>query len=261
MAVCAGSSETERSSGSRQARVPAAIVKLLLALLGTALFGLYLTINALSAGRPARSLETPLDRAIPFRPAWTYVYVAAFVFPFLPLALVRHLGVFKRTVAAFAAVLLFCCACYLVFPVRIERPTFPIESLATWGLGLTYTIDHPYNCFPSFHLGSAFLTALVAWRLDRAIGAGAFLLATLIGVSTLFTKQHFAADVAAGILVAYAAFRAIVARHVPDLPRLALTYGRPVTLVIPAAYTVAVAISFLLYRAGSLPFSWPPPPH
>jgi membrane-associated phospholipid phosphatase len=57
----------------------------------------------------------------------------------------------------------------------------------------------------------------------RGVGIAAALSASLIGLSTLFTKQHYILDVIAGILLACAAYvvflRSYPRKEIPDLDR------------------------------------------
>lgn len=50
------------------------------------------------------------------------------------------------------------------------------------------------------------MSALTCSRVHRGVGAGAGLWAALIGVSTLYVKQHYVADAIAGALAAYLAY-------------------------------------------------------
>jgi membrane-associated phospholipid phosphatase len=67
------------------------------------------------------------------------------------------------------------------------------------------------------------VSALTCYRLDRRLGYGALLCASLVAISTLFTKQHYIADVVAGIVLAFIAYVVILRgyprRNVPELDR------------------------------------------
>jgi membrane-associated phospholipid phosphatase len=92
-----------------------------------------------------------------------------------------------------------------------------------WGLRFLYDADPPYNCFPSLHVAHSFVSALTCYRLDRRLGYGALLFASLVAISTLFTKQHYIADVVGGIVLALVAYVLILRpyprRNVPELDR------------------------------------------
>jgi PAP2 superfamily len=66
-------------------------------------------------------------------------------------------------------------------------------------------------------------TSLTCYRLHRTLGLAALVCASLVAVSTLFTKQHYVADVIAGLLLAAAAYLVILRgyprQNVPELDR------------------------------------------
>jgi len=80
------------------------------------------------------------------------------------------------------------------------------EGFFAWSLQFIYDSDRPYNCFPSLHVAYAFLAALTCYRIHRGLGIAALVYAALIGISTLYTKQHYVVDVVAGALLAYVAY-------------------------------------------------------
>jgi len=69
----------------------------------------------------------------------------------------------------------------------------------------------------------SFVSALTCYRLHRRLGLVTLVCASLVAVSTVFTKQHYIADVIAGILLAFAAYGVILRgypdRNVPELDR------------------------------------------
>jgi membrane-associated phospholipid phosphatase len=69
-----------------------------------------------------------------------------------------------------------------------------------------YSADPPYNCFPSIHVAHSFVSALTCYRVNRKVGVAAAIFASLVAISTLFTKQHYVLDVIAGGALAYAAY-------------------------------------------------------
>jgi membrane-associated phospholipid phosphatase len=232
----------------------------LLTLIAVGVFGLYILTNQLMMGRPAPTLETPLDRAIPLWVPAEWVYFSVYLFLFLPVVQVRHPRVFERCAYAFYALNLCSLAIFWTFPVRCDRPTFAIDSMVSWGLALNYFCDPPYNNFPSLHVANAVFAALVALALDPPFGAFALVLAGLISVSTLLVKEHYIADVVAGLFFGWAAFRLIVAPVVPaGAPREEVTFPRPLLLVLPGIYAAVLLGLAFAYHAGWQPFPWPLP--
>jgi membrane-associated phospholipid phosphatase len=168
---------------------------------------------------PERTLHAPglaLDRAVPLRPAWALVYGSLYLFLILlPVFVVRQEQQIRRTVLAYLMVWITAYICFLAYPTRAPRPVQVIgDGFAVWGLRFLYSADPPYNCFPSLHVAHSFVSALACYRVHRRVGIAAALCAALVGLSTLFTKQHYVLDVAAGIFLACVAY-AVFLRNSP----------------------------------------------
>jgi membrane-associated phospholipid phosphatase len=178
--------------------------------LATALVSLvpmYFVIAILTRGRETFRPELALDRAIPLEPAWMLVYGSLYVFAMvLPLLVLRDRGLIRRAMQAYLLVILVSYAVFLLYPTAGPR-TEGIErsGFMAWSLQALYSMDTPYNCFPSLHVAYSFVAALACRRVHRGVGRAALAWATLIAISTLFTKQHYIADVIGGTLAAFAA--------------------------------------------------------
>ena len=169
---------------------------------------------------PTRLEPSIIDRAVPFSPAWTGVYLSLYLMA--PLAWLAHS---RQQLARYAVGMLLTGAMgwlvFMTFPVMGPRPAVVPED----GLyGIVTRIDSPLGSFPSLHIAFAMYTAcFVAAVLRGARGAGlvvaGMILWTLvIAYSTLATKQHYFVDVPAGAAVGCAAHwvawrsRAVVVR-------------------------------------------------
>jgi membrane-associated phospholipid phosphatase len=170
------------------------------------LVAMYFVVAAATTGRTLFVPELPLDRAVPLRPAWTPVYLSLWVFSFLPLFIVRGIELRRRTILAYITTASIAYVGFLIFPTSAPRPAaVPGDGIAAWCLRTLYALDPPFNCFPSLHVAYAFLAALSACRVHRGLGAAALLWAVLVGISTVFIKQHYVADVVTGASLALAA--------------------------------------------------------
>jgi membrane-associated phospholipid phosphatase len=99
--------------------------------------------------------------------------------------------------------------CVRRFPLVSNATTAQIFGLLTSAsttVRLTYSLDSPYNCFPSLHVANSFISALACYRVHLTLGLAAAVWASLIGASTLLTKQHYVVDVVAGVLMAALAY-------------------------------------------------------
>lgn len=177
---------------------------------------------------PGRTLHIPelaLDRLVPVQPAWALVYGSLYLFLIvLPVFVVRQQEQIRRTVLAYLMVWIVAYVCFLLYPTLAPRPVKVIgEGFSVWGLRFLYQADPPYNCFPSIHVGHSLVSALTCYRVHRGLGIAAVLCASLIGVSTLYTKQHYVVDVIAGMFlagVAYVVFlRSYPREAIPELDR------------------------------------------
>jgi membrane-associated phospholipid phosphatase len=210
-------------------------------------------VYLLIAGRArAGAVHAPalaLDRLLPLAPTWALVYGALYLFLIvLPVFVVQQEELIRRTVWAYLAVWTVAYICFLVYPTVAPRPdTVMGQGFAVWGLRLLYEADPPYNCFPSLHVAHSFVSAFASYRVHRTLGFVALSCASLVAISTLFTKQHYVADLIAGILLAGAAYvvflRGYSRANVPELDRrlapvLALCVAGIVGLGI-ASYWVA----------------------
>ena len=179
------------------------------------------------AGR-ASAVHAPalaLDRLLPLAPTWALVYGALYAFLIvLPVFVVQQEELIHRTVWAYLTVWTVAYTCFLLYPTVAPRPdTVMGGGFAVWGLRFLYDADPPYNCFPSLHVAHSFVSALACYRVHRTLGLVAVSCASLVAISTLFTKQHYVADLIAGILLALAAYAVFLRGYsrasVPDLDR------------------------------------------
>jgi membrane-associated phospholipid phosphatase len=177
---------------------------------------------------PERTLHAPAlgwDRAVPLQPAWALVYGALYLFLILlPVFVVRQEALIRRTVLAYLFVWIVAYVCFFQYPTIAPRPASVIgDGFIVWGLRFLYSADPPYNCFPSLHVAHSFVSALACYRVNRRLGIAGAVCASLVGVSTLYTRQHYILDVIAGVFlagVAYAVFlRSYPREAVPELDR------------------------------------------
>ncbi len=200
-----------------------------------------------AVNRPAMAL----DRLLPLAPSWALVYGALYAFLIvLPVLVVQQEELIRRTVRAYLMVWTVAYTCFLLYPTVAPRPDTVIGSgFGVWGLRFLYDADPPYNCFPSIHVAHSFVSALACYRVHRQLGVIAILCAVLVALSTLFTKQHYFADLVAGILLAVAAYgiflRGSARENVPELDR---RVAPVLAFCVGGIVSVGVAGFWLAYR-------------
>jgi protein-S-isoprenylcysteine O-methyltransferase Ste14 len=166
-------------------------------------------VGRYAAMLPTRDLTTFLDRQIPLIPEFIWPYELCYVFPFLPLFVIKDFHRFNRTLLSIIFANLSAFILYLTFPIAFPRPELG-QSLSEKILYLEYASDfYPgANKLPSLHVTFAWLVyfACRKQRLSKAGDAIVLLTAMLITLSTMFVKQHIILDVVAGVLWAFAAW-------------------------------------------------------
>ena len=157
------------------------------------------------------NIETGLDRSLPFVPQFLVVYFGCYLFWAVNYILIarqeRH-----RVYQFFTGDFLSRCIClvfFLVYPTTNTRPVITDAGLWNQAALWLYSVDAADNLFPSIH-------CLVSWfcflgikdqkRIPAWYKGVSFVLAVLVFLSTIFTKQHVLVDVAGGVILAQVCF-------------------------------------------------------
>ncbi len=222
--------------------------------------GGYYLVGLTTDPNRATTLETALDRAIPLVPAFMYIYAGIYTALLYPLFVVRCQRLFRRVALAYLTVIALELICFAVFPVsavelRGDVSQLDMRVLHEWGLRLNYTLDPPYNLFPSLHVSIAILAALCAWKARPVFGVFGMLGALAITVSVCFVKQHFAVDALAGAALAVPAWWLMVRPYRAEnaaATELAYSWRGPVGYL--AVYAGFIGSLYLAFRAGWAPW-------
>lgn len=157
------------------------------------------------------NIESNLDLRLLFLPQFLIIYFGCYIFwaaNYILAARQDREEVYRFFTADFISRCV-CLVIFLAYPTTNTRPV--IEGSGFWDLlaGWLYSIDAADNLFPSIH-------CLVSWFCFLAVKgqkkipiwykAVSFILAVLVFLSTLFTKQHVIVDVAGGIFLAQGCF-------------------------------------------------------
>ena len=147
----------------------------------------------------ARELGSSLDDLIPYAPQWVWVYSFLYYPAILYVNLVlKSPEQFTQVASSYMLLIALQAPIFLLFPVRTPqswRMQRELRTPAERFLAFVQRFDAPSNSFPSMHTSVAMLTALHLY--DRH-GAASFVFPALIGLSCLFTKQHYLVDIPAG---------------------------------------------------------------
>lgn len=161
----------------------------------------------LARNAPHVEMMLPPDRMIPLLP-WT---VSIYFGCYLCWAAVYVLCARQEKHAAFRFFLAdflskaVCLLFFVLLPTTMPRPEILGNTVWDDLMRFLYRIDAPYNLFPSIHCLVSWLCFIGA-RNHRGLPRWAVwatgVMAVLVCFSTLTTRQHVVADVAAGIILA-----------------------------------------------------------
>ncbi len=189
-----------------QSRIPGWLVKSIWLAVLLLLYLAYFLLN--HARGHIHSLEMAVDDRIPLVPAFVFPYLS--IYALLAISIWRFLRAETRIFAIAAlAISLDLVLSYLVFlfyQTQVERPVILGSGISSSILSWVYSVDKPFNAFPSLHTSMSTLLALLWWRTGSRIEPIIALWAALIIASTLLTKQHYIADVLGGIAVALVSY-------------------------------------------------------
>ena len=158
------------------------------------------------------NIESNLYLRLPFMPQFLIVYFGCYIFwavNYIMAARQDREEVYRFFTADFTSRCV-CLVIFLAYPTTNTRSV--IEGSGFWDVlaGWLYSIDAADNLFPSIH-------CLVSWFCFLAVKGQkkiptwykvlSFILAVLVFLSTLFTKQHVTVDVIGGVALAQICFR------------------------------------------------------
>ncbi len=163
-----------------------------------------------------------IDNYIPFIKYFYVFYVAYYVTPeiFLWALSFYNKKKYWKLVFAVCAANIFCCICFVVYQVQMVRaPGYPMDIAFTdiksvsdffdFAVSAQYRADaDALNCFPSLHATMGCLEVLLGLKLcrgEKRQPAALRILPVVFGVgcilSTMFIKQHYFIDAAAGVVL------------------------------------------------------------
>jgi membrane-associated phospholipid phosphatase len=151
-------------------------------------------------------IRLPWDAGFPLRTEFAYGYLMVY-FILALMIFIRRREAYFNALRGIVLQSVICFAIYLMYPVKMfDRPDEAVYLMTGAGAALTglyYSIDMPFNLFPSMHLSvSTWIAVSVAadrprWKWPLAA------LVAWVALSVLFTKQHYTLDVVSGLFVAW----------------------------------------------------------
>ena len=174
------------------------LVDAILLVITTTVLLMYLVVNV--PQDTLHVLRTSLDNQIPRLPIFSISYIAflPWLYGTLIYSFIKN-RYFRQLAISFIVINLVAFVVYSTFQTYIPRDPITSHDLFSGILQFIYSHDQPYSGFPSLHsaLSASIATYFVCMKSKWAWAA--VVMAGLVVVSTLFTKQHFILDAASGV--------------------------------------------------------------
>jgi len=217
----------------------------------------YFGLGLARATEPGRDLATAADAWLPWVPGSVWVYASAIPMAFAPLLFVRSRTLYRRTIAALAAVIATSLVCFALLPVttadlRPDPSALRGPGFTAWVLRFLYGLDPPRNAFPSLHLAIGTVIVRSASRGDPLLGAAGIAWLAALALSASTVKQHFVVDTAAGVVLGAIA-AGMIAR--PAAREAASRGSRRGALALLGVVALFYAGLYATYRTGAQPFA------
>lgn len=165
-------------------------------------------------------IHSVLDDKIPFVEYFIVPYLLWFVFiaaVFLYFFFTDVEGFYKLAKLSFIGMTIFLLIS-TVFPngLTLRPVVFPRDNIFTDMVGMLYLADTPTNVFPSLHVFNSLAACIAIAQSEQlkkhpVISNGAYILAGLIILATMFLKQHSVIDVMGAVLMAYTLYQFVYA--------------------------------------------------
>lgn len=151
-------------------------------------------------------LRSPIDQALPVVPLFVVPYVSLqpFIYASLVIFLIFRTRVFQSAVLSMIATFLVSYVFFAFLQTYVDRPVLTGGDVFTKMVRDVYAGDHPFNDFPSLHVSTSTIIAIHWWRFSRRFTWPLIIWAALIAMSTVMVRQHYVADIAGGLILAFA---------------------------------------------------------
>jgi membrane-associated phospholipid phosphatase len=151
-------------------------------------------------------LRSPIDQALPVVPLFVVPYVSLqpFIYASLVIFLLFRARVYQSAVLSMIVTFLVSYVFFAFLQTYVERPVLTGNDVFTKMVRDVYAGDHPFNDFPSLHVSTSTIIAIHWWRFSRRFTWPLIAWAALVAVSTVMVRQHYVADIAGGLVLAFA---------------------------------------------------------
>lgn len=172
-------------------------------------------------------IHSAVDDKIPFLEIFVVPYLLWFVFisaVFLYFFFTDVDGFYKLAKLSFAGMTIFLIISTLMPNGLHLRPfVFERDNIFVDLVKIVYRTDTPTNVFPSLHVFNSLAACIAIYQSEAlkkhpAVCKGAYVLAALIILSTMFLKQHSVVDVIMAFVMAYILYQFVYAAEMKKVP-------------------------------------------
>lgn len=152
-------------------------------------------------------LKLHFEEHIPFLPYFSIPYIL--FIPFLLITIIYFIFFykdFKSVFISFISCQLTAYIIYTFYQTSVTRPDIVFKDTFSTLVAYIYSIDKPYNCFPSLHVSLSIICLLYWIKILPRFQIIMNIFVMLITLSTVFIKQHYVLDVISGIILAIVSF-------------------------------------------------------
>jgi membrane-associated phospholipid phosphatase len=172
--------------------------------------GVYFTSQiyyVLNHGPAVINLHTALDSALPMVPIFVIPYISLqpYIYATLILFLLFRTKYFQSACLAMITVWFISYGFYYFLQSEVLRPVLTGTDVFSKMVMNVYAGDNPFNDFPSLHTSLSTILAIHWVRVNKPAGIVVSIWTALIVASTLLIKQHYAADMVFGLVLAFGA--------------------------------------------------------
>ena len=191
---------------NRKTLVPAYARRPLIAVAAVGMLA-YFGTRLIAGGFVHHDFSIPLDEKIPFVPAFSIIYVLAYVQWVAGYLLIARESreVCRRVLTGEIIAKLICMVFFIAVPTTMARAEIHSGGFFNWIVSCLYGLDAPDNLFPSIHCLDSWICfrgALQMKKTGRWYSRFSLVFTLLVFASTVLIKQHVLVDIPAGILVA-----------------------------------------------------------
>jgi hypothetical protein len=174
---------------------------------GIVVLGSYLVIARWNLARFANglrpiTLETALDRRIPFVPEAFWIYICYYLIAISPAWLARRWGDMVPMAIAYGTASVLGFIGWIILPVRMINAPLTCSGATCRILLQFIDADGGVNVFPSMHVAHSVLAGLFHLRHRSRAAPLVVAGATAVAASTVMIRQHYIVDIPAGVGVA-----------------------------------------------------------